>query len=406
MYCINGSANDLLFFPILDELIPKVKYGKIDVSTELIIKPFKKSTSIEKNRRNIQQEDAWNHQNKDSLYNRLYCNDSSSSKSEQRKNRNNSFVIDSRTLENVHEDGKNTNNEPECSRETLILDEQNLLFEKVVADLCVSHSDQKSYTFRVIPRRWCDNEMNDVYLMEKNVPSGFDEKLKYVLKHHTGDKKDYIAQSYYVNVKILKNNIDQYNEGVKYPCIEINAFLMAHLKLKKNDSVILSTKQTVLNFVEKIELIPAKNSKIFDKRTIFEDFKTLIGVYYKSEPLLINQNQIFILCDGCATVAAKIHPESFTYCLCDAEILRENKICVSEQITDITSIIFNAEEIVPQKAEKTTGPKCNLQLDAYENIIGSCVIDIITKNCLNGVNFLRKLNNHIITGMLVFFALK
>lgn len=83
------------------------------------------------------------------------------------------------------------------------------------------------------------------------------------------------------------------------------------------------------------------------------------------------------------------------YTLSDAEILRENKLFMAEQKRDLSNILYAANEIHATKI-----PNNQSFIDLHENaeIIENCVDKIITNNCLDITNCLRRSNNYLIIG--------
>lgn len=87
------------------------------------------------------------------------------------------------------------------------------------------------------------------------------------------------------------------------------------------------------------------------------------------------------------------------YILCDAEILRENKLFVAERKRDFSNILSAAGSILTSQI-----PNNQLFIDLHENagIIENCVDSIIMNNCLDTRNRLRRSNNYLIIGKYTF----
>lgn len=402
----------VFFFVVAEELFPRASYGRIDKNTEVIVNPLRAETKNGTPIANDSLSDL-NEKNGNSLYDRLY-------KKSGPKEKMNGFVnvIDSRTLDTVI-DKTALNEEFETSstssytstesvseelQEKFVSEKTKLsimreshsynLFESVFHEL-KSNQEKKSYKFRIIPKKWESKaQMCDVYLTAHNAPKDFNFKAPYVLVGETlGENDERSLREYYVNVKSSEQA--NHNPENIYPSIEVYDILLAELKLKKFSQISLSTKRTVLNFVEKIELIPLKTNNIsIIHQDILEDFKRLIIKSSSSSPFLINQKQIFS-CDG-YFVMAKIFPDSFRYCLCDDEILRENKIFVVEQQMDISHLLSTAEEIGCQQSNEAE--KSFINLCETEDIMKDCVENIIKYNCLDKQNRLRKKNNYLVIG--------
>lgn len=256
-------------------------------------------------------------ENRNSLYERLYKKRVENLKS---KPQNGIVgVIDSRTLDDVSEKSASStdvesSSESETSQSISIdssaksdnskkFDVQIRLFEAMINEL--KNKDREIYTFRAIPKKWDDDsQMCDVFLMEYDTPENFDPEMIYILINEYSNENDQrITKEIYVKVNIQKTS-----DGFKniFPSIEINDVLLASQKIEKFSRIRLSTKKTVLNFVEKIELSATSNPSVRDREKIIDEFKQLL-----SSPLLINQDQIFKLCGGRFLVQARIYPESF-----------------------------------------------------------------------------------------------
>lgn len=401
--------NNLIFL-FSDELSPKRMYGKIEAKTEIVVLPFESKTKVEQKQHQSTRMENQQEKIKNSLYNRLYNNEF---KTLRKPPYDDIDIIDSRRLENVFENlnsGSTVLNSLKSDEELgLITDkpledlnemhsivDQNRMFEETVTR--ISYADHKQHKFRAVPKKWLAYQLNDVFLTKNNMPNGFDLKCNYTLNYNTIDENNVqIARTYYVNVKIENEENMEGLQTYEYPCIQINDILMTQLKLQKFCPITLNIKKTVLNFVEKIELIPVEVNNV-DRKEILEDFKIMLVECSSLTPLLVNQNQIFKLCGGTALVEVKIYPESFRYCLCDAEILRENKILVSEQTKDSSFSKAYTEEI-SEHQRNAVKHKHVLYLDAQKHIISDCVMKITARNGLSGYNRLRKSNNFIIAGI-------
>lgn len=294
---------------------------------------------------------------------------------------------------------KDESNSKKPKIKLLKLDVQTRLFEAMLAE--VKSQDRKTYKFRAIPKKWSNHfQLSDVFLTKHNIPNDFDAKSIYIMNCETlNDNGELVTKEYYVNIKVVAESAE-IPQNI-YPSIELHDFLLAQLKLPKFSRVTLSTKKTVLNFVEKIELIPVNTSaESMNKQDVMEDFKRLLIKCSRSAPILINQEQIFKVGEGNSFVVAKIYPESFRYCLCDAEILRENKLVMNfENQRDITQILTAAEEIsCIRNLKQNEEPKSLVYLNENENIIEDCVENIVQKNCLDEGNRLQKQNNYLIIG--------
>lgn len=371
--------------------------------------------------------------NRSSLYNRLFNKSAGNRRPEPEPVKLDANVIDSTTLDNVSvassekyasEDESDSESEasstvsnstcenvaPPPKVRPVRLDVQCRLFEALIAEL--KNQERKTYSFRAISRPWDDStEMCNLFLTQHNTPEAFDAKIIYVMRCEiNNDNDERITKEFYVNVKHVPDD-DAIPRNI-YPTIEMNDILMATLGVAKFSRITLSSKKTVLNFVEKIELTPAANSNISDLKEIEEGFKRLLANRSRFEPMLINQDQIFKVCDGDAFVTVKIYPESFRYCLCDGEILRENKITMNERAKDLSGVLTAAEKISNPKASDQSNDSAFsandkiVHLDAFEEITNGCIHNVVANSCLDGENALRKMFNVIITGKTQFKMLE
>lgn len=339
-----------------------------------------------------------------SLYERLYNNPPKALEPVQHLSNHASNIIDSTKLENVQtsmntlmNNGKTFSSCIEKASQKDFLEkfgDQFRTFEKTITDL--NYNDKKSYKFRVVPKRWGSYEMNDCFVNKTDLPENFNIEHNYALNYYLHDGHNCKGtKAYMINVKLSNVETREIYGKYKYPCIEMNEVLMAQLQLPKFSIVSLKVKNTVLNFYEKLELIVISNSSTFGKTEILEDFKKKLCS--SLIPLLVNQGQILKLCGNNVFVAARIHPESFGHCLCDAEILRENKVYISEQ-NNVASGMETSLEIGREIFQSSIDHQCILHLDEHEHIISDCVTNIISKNCLTGKNSVKRFNNYIITG--------
>lgn len=434
----------------LDELSPSTKYGKIENNTELIVTPYKDGVSngIETTIPEPKPQTNGNvdtPEKRGTLYDRLFSKNAKAEaamkKSPTRQISADTSVIDSTTLDNVtvkssssdedssdsdasNYDGnaqsfsstakskvpskKSTNcksrKSPSPPRKTkpVRLDVQSRLFDALFAEL--KKHDRKSYRFRAVPRKWADSQMSELFLTSHNQPNAFDMDQVYVLNCETINENDErTTKEYYVSVRPCEEN-ETIPKNI-FRSIEINDVLMAHLKMQKYTRITLSTKKTVLNFVEKIELIPSSSCTL-GLRDIEDTFKRVLIRSSRTLPMLINQEQVFRLDDEGSAVMVKIYPESFRYCLCDGEILRENKIFVVEQRRDLSGFFINAEEIASKDLKEDNADvggsfsanDCCIQLQEFDEIVDKCMENIVVNSCLDERNQLRKVNNHLIIG--------
>lgn len=394
---------------------PDVKYGKVENSTELVVAPFKQDTQeksfsskkLETNGTKPSKEREDPSQN--SLYQRLFNKDTNPAQKPSR-NSNVREIIDSRTLDNVsakssfesHDDEDSSEStmssetvhveeNPFCSRSKRKLVSQIRSFNTLLSE--ISSQERKVFDFRVIPRTWSDSQMCDVYVAKPFQPDP--HQIFAMTYDHVNENDERVSREYYVNVKYD----DQISKNPKNTSanMELNDILMATLKISKFSRITLTSKNTVVNFLERIELIPTSKT---NKQEISEGFKQMLINESTQSPLLINQGQIFKICGGSVLVTAKLFPETFKYCLCDAEILRERKIFVSDQIKDLDSILKAAGEISTPSNKSNGLPEHNAVINTNElvNMVEESLRGICIKNCLDGKNHMRKLGNFLITG--------
>lgn len=412
-----------------------MKYGKIENNTEFIVTPFgksekngnvtngPKSTNEVNGLQPVRNDEA--NSNRSSLYDRLFNKSAGNRRTDTEQVKLGENVIDSTTLDNVsiastEKYPTSDESDSECETSSTIsdstcdhvppppkvrpvrLDVQCRLFEALLTEL--KNQERKTYSFRAISRPWDDStEMCNLFLTQHNTPEAFDARQIYVMRCEIiNDNDERVAKEFYVNVKHVTDH-DAIPRNI-YPTIEMNDILVAHLGVAKFSRITLSSKKTVLNFVEKIELTPAANSNISDLKEIEEGFKRLLANRTRFEPMLINQEQIFKVCAGDAFVTVKIYPESFRYCLCDGEILRENKITINERAKDLSAVLMAAENISnPKDPEQMADAAFSandkiVQLDAFEEITNGCIHNVVANSCLDDENALRKMFNIIITG--------
>lgn len=310
------------------------------------------------------------------------------------------------------DDSSNDASSVSCSNvsvsKSIKFDIQFRLFNNMKSEL--QEQQKKNYEFRAIATKWSsDTQMSDLFVTPHNKPDWLDLRQTYVIQclvnsdsdDRTDRSDDRVLKEFYVKVK-LKHETPESPKNI-YKTVEVNDLLVAHLNLRKVDRLTLLPKKTVLNFIEKIELYPS-NYNGHDLETIVESFKRLFISSSRLYPVLINQDQIFKLCDGGVIASVKIYPETFRYCLCDSEILRENKIFGAEQVKDVSATVQAAKKIfdiaVEDKDELFDGvdDKNLVDLDIFGRISDDCAQDAIVNLCLDDRNKFRKMNNAIIVG--------
>lgn len=395
-FVLYDSSFLLIYLLSTDKILPDVAcFGKITEKTEIIVTPF--GQNVESSyKTKINKEE-----NKDSLYQRLF----------NRNIKKVDGIIDSRTLDNVsekspsidHVSSEYDQNRPvkEFGMKTK-LKSQMRLFDSLIDK--TMNQDKISVEFRAIPCFWSSFQMSEVYLDESIIQDELTFNSIYVLTCDTNidnesDDQPAVKEFY---VKLLPIYDDETKPNSLCQSILVPNILMAKMKIPKFGCVTLTRKMTVLNFLEKIEIVPSQDVNSSQKKMILEEFKRLL--IKSSEPVLINQDQIFKLFEGQMLITVKIFPESFKYCLCDAEILRENKIVLSSQTNDLQNIWKISTELIPIYETFTLNEgNCYIQLDDNMRIIDDCVRKITLKIGLHDNNRIRRSNNYIIVGKTIEF---
>lgn len=259
------------------------------------------------------------------------------------------------------------------------------------------NQDRKSYNFRAIPCITSSFQMSEVYLNESVPQNDLTFNSTYILSRESADEFDDIPAMKEFYVRLLPKLDDDTNSNNVCNSIEIPNMLMARMKIPKFSWVTLTSKMTVLNFFEKIELVPTREVGASEEKMILEEFKRII--VSSSEPILINQDQIFELSGGQMLITVKIFPESFRYCLCDSEILRENKIALSNQSSDLRNILKMSKEIISNYDDVNFNQN-NFYVSLGNNvgIVEDCVRNIILKIGSDDKNQIKRTNNYLIIG--------
>lgn len=238
------------------------------------------------------------------------------------------------------------------------------------------------YEFRVIANEWTDLQMCDVCLTTYNLPKALDFNDVYLLRTQS-DKE------YYVNVRLI--NGDEIFPHNIYPSIEMNTILMKHLNVTPLERVTLVSLQQFDNAVERIELSPGRKVTYSETKDIEVAFKQFIVDNTKLFPVLINQEQWFVL-PGCM-VTVTIWPEALRFCVIDSEMLRRCRIQCVEKVT-----------VPPKIDDKKNGtvddePQCvDVTLEKYEEVVNRSVNYLKMFLCLDERNSSRKVHNILIEG--------
>lgn len=289
-----------------------------------------------------------------------------------------------------------------------VKNEHSILFEKIKMkfasqimkfNLLVSgmrKHDQKSWEFRAVPCSQRSSQMCDVFIAEKDAYRDITLNSIYILNFYSPNENGEQSKEYYV--RLLPANENKKNMHAGYKLIEINNILMAKMGISKYCRVTLTCKKTVLNFFERLEIIPSRAICKAEQKLILEDFKRMIVNCCNFKPILINQNQLFELLDDKILITVKIYPETFRYCLCDSEVLRENKIFISEQMTDLEQLVTVSDRLIPLEGYSCEKSMNLIPIDEFSMIVDDIVENILLRNGSSGENNVSKRNNYLIIG--------
>lgn len=237
------------------------------------------------------------------------------------------------------------------------------------------------YEFRVITSEWTDLQMCDVCLTTYNLPKSLDFNDVYLLRTQ-------LDKEYYVNVRIINSN-EIFPQNI-YPTIEINNVLMKHLNISPLERVTLIAVHNFDNTIERIELSPNRSCTYNEIKDIEMAFKQFIIDNTKLFPLLINQQQWFIL-PGCM-VSVTIFPETLKFCTIDSQILRKCRIQCLEKITQSPKMEKEKDSKAVNFSEKY------VKLSKYDEIINRSVNYLKMFLCLDDRNYCRQVHNILIEG--------
>ncbi|GAB0097222.1 peroxisome biogenesis factor 1 [Sergentomyia squamirostris] len=342
----------------VDKIEPKMDFGRIKDDTELIVAPFVK----EKPRL------ASKKSNRTSLHVPDEVEDNFPEILSQREPPKFSALSKSSTIANV----SNLNS---SSIETKISNFQDLHKELLSAM-------SESTDFRIIPRKWKDShQINDIFTTRSNLPANFDLNRIYVAK---GSEN----QEVYVTVKLLSSDV-VFPDNI-YRSVEVYEPLLQNLGVKSFERIELKAKNTVLNFIERIDLIPSRKLTFREEKEMEHDFKNLILEKTKILPLVLNQEQVVKIREN-SYLTVKLIPESFRYCLLDSDVVRESKIFVSDEIKLLPEV--KGEE----KKEISNKPPF-IQVPAFVGIVRECVKRLKRSLCLDGELKKPQVDNILIIG--------
>lgn len=385
----------------IEKLMPPLPYGKLENDTELIVSPFNSNNC---NNKKIVDNDK--------KHNGIICSNDLETISTQ------DLLMKSKTIGNIASSSmyngsnnknnikSNINNDTQYNYRNSILNEspspivndysKNLNYktienyENLIQD--IKSQNTKTFQFRCISNTWsdCDGQICDVYITKYNLPELLDIEKIYTLKTIND-------QEYYVNVKLIADtNNNDFPKNV-YPTIELNTILMNRLNIRELERITLKPKQTVINFIEHIELNPSEKLTLTGYKNIEHLFKQYILDNTKLYPILLNQKQLFKLKEN-LFITCTLYPETFKYCLIDSEILKDCKInCVNQVIENDGDNIKNGDNNI-QNDDNNNFNGTYVKLDKYQEIINECTEQNIINLCLDERNNLRKLGNTIIIG--------
>ncbi|XP_059608870.1 peroxisomal ATPase PEX1 [Phlebotomus argentipes] len=223
-----------------------------------------------------------------------------------------------------------------------------------------------SVEFRVIPKEWKDShQINEIFTTKVNLPANFDLSRVYLAR--TVDNREA-----YVAVKILSED-ENFPSNI-YPSVEVYEPFMRSLGVKPFERIELRAKNTVLNFIERIDLLPSRKVNFQEVKNIEQDFKRFILDSTKILPIVLNQEQTVKIGENCL-ITVKLIPETFRYCLLDADIVRESKIFVSDEVRFIKD--GKEDKQKPKRAAFVRVPP-------FVDIIEECVENFKMNLCLDG----------------------
>lgn len=254
-------------------------------------------------------------------------------------------------------------------------------FDRMVSDL--KKHVPVEYEFRVIASEWTDLQMCDVCLTTYNLPKSLDFNDVYLLRTQS-DKE------YYVNVRLI--NGDEIFPHNIYPSVEMNSMLMKHLNVTPLERITLVSLQQFDNTVERIELSPDRKVTYNETKDIEVAFKQFIVDNTKLFPVLINQEQWFVL-PGCM-VTVTIWPEALKFCVLDSEMLRRCRVQCVEKVT----VPPKCDDRKDVKNGKDDEQCADVALEKYEEVISRSVNYLKMFLCLDERNNCRKVHNILIEG--------
>uniref|UniRef100_A0A1B0D0U3 Peroxisomal ATPase PEX1 n=1 Tax=Phlebotomus papatasi TaxID=29031 RepID=A0A1B0D0U3_PHLPP len=333
----------------VDKIEPEMEFGRIENDTELIVAPFvgnqlalpaKKAnrTSL-----HIPQEEA-----EDKFPEILPRNDSKSTPKF-------SALSKSSTVANVST--FNNSNRIEHKIDLLQDLHRELLLEA-----------STTVEFRVIQKEWRDDhQINEIFTTRTNLPPNFDLSRVYVVKSPENREA-------FVSVKIRQSDED-FPSNI-YPSMEVYEPLLRLLGVRPFERIELKAKNTVLNFIERIDLLPSRNLSFREGRDIEDNFKHFILENTKILPIVLNQEQMVKLSEN-QFVTIKLIPETFRYCLLDGDIVRESKIFVSDEVR----VVRNGGD---EKKDEESGKSGFVKVPSFLGIVEDCVENFKRNLCLDG----------------------
>lgn len=345
----------------IGKLSPNVMFGKLENNTEIIIAPYKPPEKEKKSARPLS-----------------FVGAPPSPNHHQLTNGGGNFKLAHCQSEMMPFRASLTRKDEKKMSRSRQLDEMTAILEKEAP---------KSFEFRVVAGKWDQGQICDLYVDRVNELDEFNYNQIFTLR--TNNDKEY-----FVNIKTL--NERKFFPKTVHPSIEMSAILMNLLKIEPFEKVTIKPKNSVLNFVDKIELVPNKEVPYRMLREIEESFKKFIIENSRAFPILINQSQIFRIDSG-LYVTINLFPETFKFCVVDAGVLREARIQCVEKVR-ILDEWLDVEKEGAAKDDPIFNEKDYVKIGKFDCIAEECMERLKINLCLDERNMLRKPENLILVG--------
>uniref|UniRef100_A0A7G3A7F2 Peroxisomal ATPase PEX1 n=1 Tax=Lutzomyia longipalpis TaxID=7200 RepID=A0A7G3A7F2_LUTLO len=330
----------------VDSIEPSMEFGRIENDTELIVAPFvgtKPSLAAKKaNRTSLHIPHG---EEEDKLPTLAPWRETESAPKSNPLSKSSTFA----SVSSISSNGIESK-----------IDAMQELHKELLAEVTVTTE------FRIIPRKWIDcNQINEIFTTKANLPTNFDLSRIYLAR--TSENREA-----FISVKLLPT--DEGFPSNIFPSVEVYEPLMRILGVRPFERIELRPKNTVLNFIERIDLLPSRNVSFREAKDIENDFKNFILDKTKILPVVLNQEQMLKLREG-TFITVKLIPESFRYCLLDSDIVRESKIFVSDEVRMIKDANEAAEEV-----KKNTF----IRVPSFVQIVEENVKNLKQNLCLDG----------------------